>query len=106
MQNILVAHFVRGTGDGKMTDGYRLYRDGNAWCAVAPGFRNLAEDVAGFGDTQEEAVASLHKVKRSTLNITLYEARFEVGGYCRRCKEWVEENIQMDGCCDPDCPCQ
>lgn len=41
--------------------GARLYRDGNAWCAVAADFINLAESPAGFGATAVEALAHLAK---------------------------------------------
>lgn len=79
----------------------RLYMGGNQWCAVGPGFRNLAIDPAGFGDTQEAAVAELN----ATVGESAEVDEFEVGGFCRRCKEWVREDEDMDGCRDPDCPC-
>lgn len=41
--------------------GFHLFMDGNAWCAVGPHFQNLQESHAGFGDTQEQAVAALHE---------------------------------------------
>jgi hypothetical protein len=37
----------------------RVFKDGSAWCAVLPGFVNLQESVAGFGDTAGEAVHAL-----------------------------------------------
>ena len=40
--------------------GYRLFMDGNAWCAVGPHFKCLAIDPAGFGETEEAAVAALN----------------------------------------------
>jgi len=36
-----------------------VFRDGNAWCATYDDFRNLQEDVAGFGSTPNEAVNDL-----------------------------------------------
>jgi hypothetical protein len=42
-----------------MSMGYRLFMDGNAWCAVGPHFECLATDPAGFGETKEQAVAAL-----------------------------------------------
>jgi hypothetical protein len=39
----------------------RTYMDGNAWCAVHPGFINLQESPAGFGPTKDEAIAELAK---------------------------------------------
>ena len=38
---------------------FLLFRDGGAWCAVPPRFRNLQDDPAGFGATREEAVSKL-----------------------------------------------
>ncbi len=37
----------------------RIFKDGNQWCAVAPGFINLQESPAGFGDTPHEAFIEL-----------------------------------------------
>lgn len=39
----------------------RCFVDGNKWCAVAPDFVNLAESLAGFGDTPEDARNALEK---------------------------------------------
>lgn len=36
-----------------------VQRDGASWRATAPGFINLQESPAGFGDTPEEAIADL-----------------------------------------------
>lgn len=36
-----------------------ITRDGDQWCAVGPGFTNLQESPAGFGDTPEQAVSRL-----------------------------------------------
>lgn len=41
--------------------GVRLDRDGDKWCATGPGFENLQESPAGFGDTKLEAMAGLAK---------------------------------------------
>lgn len=38
-----------------------LSRDGNQWCATEKDFINLQESPAGFGDTPEDAIASLRK---------------------------------------------
>jgi len=38
-----------------------VYRDGDAWCAVGPGFMNLQESPAGFGRSPGEAVSVLCK---------------------------------------------
>lgn len=39
--------------------GLTLSLDGNAWCATGPGFINLQESVAGFGETKLDAMAGL-----------------------------------------------
>ena len=44
---------------GPNVDAIRFVRDGNMWCAFMPGFENLAESVAGFGETQNAAEADL-----------------------------------------------
>lgn len=36
---------------------FRCYLDGTAWCCVGPGFENLQESFAAFGDTRAEAIA-------------------------------------------------
>ena len=79
----------------------RLYRDGNQWCAVGLHFRNLAVDRAGFGDTQADAVMNLNAARHEKAEVE----DFEIGGFCRQCKEWVAEEDVMEGCRDPLCPC-
>ncbi len=37
----------------------RVFRDGNAWCAVRPDFIDLQVSDAGFGDTRAAAIANL-----------------------------------------------
>lgn len=39
----------------------RVFKDGNAWCAVYPDFVNLQESPAGFGDSPEVARFELAK---------------------------------------------
>lgn len=39
--------------------GFHLYMDGNAWCAVGPHHIDLMQSSAGFGDTQQAAVDDL-----------------------------------------------
>lgn len=48
--------FSRTEIDGKEIE-FKCYLDGNAWCCVGPGFENLQESTATFGDTREEAIA-------------------------------------------------
>lgn len=50
-----------GPAPGWWLDGTRVYKDGSAWCAVGPGFINLQESVAGFGDSPAAAVSELRK---------------------------------------------
>ena len=44
-------------------DSYRIFRDGDQWCAVTRDFINLQESEAGFGDTPEQALAVLRLVQ-------------------------------------------
>ena len=78
----------------------RLYMDGNQWCAVGLGFRDLTVDQAGFGDSQADAVAALSAATGDKFKVE----DFVVGGYCRRCQEWWPEGESADGCEDPICP--
>lgn len=41
------------------TPQYRIYKDGDQWCAVHHDFKNLHESVAGFGATPSEALSVL-----------------------------------------------
>lgn len=45
--------------DAERQSGYRVYKDGNAWCAVGEGFINLQESDAGFGHTPLVALGEL-----------------------------------------------
>ena len=81
----------------------RLYKDGNMWCAVGPGFINLAVSKAGFGATKTGAVANLNGELPLTQKRPVGD--FTIGGFCRQCKEWVPEDAVMEGCRDPYCPC-
>ena len=38
---------------------YRVYKEGNSWCAIGPGFVNLQESKAGFGDSPLAALGEL-----------------------------------------------
>lgn len=43
---------------------YKLFKDGNSWCATYEDFINLQESEAGFGDTPNDAIEDLvNKVK-------------------------------------------
>lgn len=44
---------------GAGEDDIRVMRDGDAWMAFRPGFENLQESTAGFGQTQDLALAEL-----------------------------------------------
>lgn len=43
----------------EISQGYHLFRDGNAWCAVGPHFQDLHQSLAGFGDDPAGAVDNL-----------------------------------------------
>lgn len=47
---------------------YRVYRDGDQWCAVPHDFKNLQESVAGFGATPSEALSALLSLQNSQGN--------------------------------------
>lgn len=38
---------------------YRIYKDGDAWCAVCDDFVNLQESEAGFGNSAVESLKNL-----------------------------------------------
>lgn len=38
---------------------YRVFKDGDAWCATGAGFVNLQESLAGFGDSPTAALSEL-----------------------------------------------
>lgn len=42
-----------------VSQGFHVFRDGAAWCAVGPHFQDLMTSDAGFGDTPEAAVYAL-----------------------------------------------
>ncbi len=44
---------------GPKADQIRFVRDGNMWCAFLPGFENLQDSIAGFGETQPTAERDL-----------------------------------------------
>ena len=44
--------------------GFHLLRDGDAWCAVGPGFVDLQRSPAGFGNTREAAIRDLRAALR------------------------------------------
>lgn len=46
--------------------GFHLYMDGNAWCAVGPHHIDLMQSSAGFGDTQQAAVDDLWRQIKDT----------------------------------------
>ena len=49
---------------GPRVDQIRFVRDGNMWCAFMPGFENLQESDAGFGETQAEAETNLARLSQ------------------------------------------
>ena len=53
--------FVAHTTDSAGNPSFKLYRDGNQWCATRVDFENLQESPAGFGDTCLEALIDLRK---------------------------------------------
>jgi hypothetical protein len=55
---------------GPDADQIRFVRDGNMLCAFMPGFINLAESLAGFGETQDKAEAALQAALRTEADPT------------------------------------
>lgn len=51
---------------------YRVFKDGDSWCAVGPGFENLAESTAGFGDTFSEAMEDFGSLS----GVNIYKVKF------------------------------
>ena len=49
----------RAASEAGADDGYRVFKDGNEWCAVGKGFINLQESKAGFGHTPLVALGEL-----------------------------------------------
>lgn len=70
--------------------GFRIYPDGDQWCAVPPDFVSLQESVAGFGCTPSEALEALEMNLRVEL-----EAEWDDNGLetiCSR-ESFVEQAI-------------
>lgn len=42
-----------------MNETFEVFKDGNQWCCVRPGFTDLMECLAGFGDDRPAALADL-----------------------------------------------
>lgn len=64
-----------------------LTMDGNKWCAHRPDFINLQESLAGFGDTEIDAIHELLKAYQQE-----YSAAFEAA----RGAEHRMENLRYD----------
>jgi len=58
-------------------DCYRIFKDGNQWCAVQPGFINLQESNAEFGDTPVAALTELARKHPDRNHFPLPEAEKE-----------------------------
>ncbi len=66
-----------------------LTMDGNQWCATLPDFINLQESPAGFGDTQDGAIANLattvtKEAGDARQKAASWELAIEHENYCRR----------------------
>jgi hypothetical protein len=49
--------------------GFHIFKDGSAWCAVGPHFRDLMQDRAGFGDAPEDAFEAWWQANENSPNI-------------------------------------
>lgn len=72
-----------------------LFPDGNQWCALYG--EDLATGVAGFGDTPAAAMWAFD-------NAWLTEKCPPSKHVCPRCGTPNPDNLDMDGCRDPNCP--
>lgn len=50
---------LRAEAVAKPVQDYRVYKDGDQWCAVGPDFIDLQQSPAGFADTPGEALEAL-----------------------------------------------
>lgn len=50
---------------------YVIYEDGNKWCATPPGFENLQESEASFGETPQEALHDLLKKMNKQVEVEI-----------------------------------
>lgn len=57
--------------------GWKVFRDGNQWCAVGPGFVDLQESDAGFGDDIEGAIADLKEKVAIVPKLSKFEIDFD-----------------------------
>ena len=73
----------------------KLYMDGDKWCAVyEPTFINLEESLAGFGDSEAEALKDLVKNQALHAQASLLLAELPEGTYIakgKRYRAWCED---------------
>lgn len=77
---------------------YRIFKDGDAWCATGAGFSNLQESIAGFGANPIDALAALWKEQTDAEILRRKNVRYWKCNNCRR-----EFSRQWYGDCAP-CP--
>lgn len=81
---------------------YRVFMDGDAWCATGLGFINLQESRAGFGPSPQEAVTALiaadsHAEQRRREGIRQW--------HCNNCQHEFGRGTPHDHAPCPRCKC-
>ena len=71
-----------------VSQGFHLFKDGNAWCAVGPHFQNLQESDAGFGDTMCDATNALEETR---------EKRRQCGEKNLKRLTWLDFKVHGEG---------
>lgn len=73
---------------------YKVFKDGDSWCAIRDDFVNLQVSPAGFGDTPVAAVDALLKEI-----VTIPEARAAYQREFKRDPDWKRTYIDNIACC-------
>jgi len=82
-----------------MSKEYKIFMDGDSWCATGDGFTNIQESLAGFAKTPDAALNELIKLEIKKEIRRRESIRHWV---CNCCK------TEFDYCCEENhapCPC-
>lgn len=83
-------------------ESYKMFKDGKSWCATAPGFINLQESIAGFGDTKAEALRDLENCESKAENRRRESIRT---WKCNNCERVFKRGTLNDEAPCPHCKC-